>query len=167
MGANDNRTATCHGREFTPDTAIIRTFYTSETNGYPIPGRAAQFNRWLETVRAEAKAEALEEAASAYPVMLRDMVSRGSVAAWLRARADQHKDNQVHEASPMLQKLVEMVQAHKDYIVPTRAQVEALYQEAANQGHGLMIVEGKPGTLRIAPGAVPGELIVVNPEALA
>ncbi|WP_345473726.1 hypothetical protein QMQ05_05695 [Glutamicibacter ectropisis] len=78
------------GTEFTPDTATIRTFYTSDTDGNPLPGRAAQFNRWLETVRAEAKQEALEEAASAYPVMLRDMVSRGSVAAWLRDRTKQY-----------------------------------------------------------------------------
>ncbi|MGV2855389.1 hypothetical protein ACNPON_17565 [Glutamicibacter sp. AGC13] len=175
MGANDKHEATYHGAEYTPDTTRVRhgyvdhVDYSAQLHGLPSNDKGAgeAFDRWLETVRAEAKAEALEEAASAYPVMLRDMVSRGSVAAWLRARADQHKEHQVHEASQMLQKLVEMVQANKDYIVPTRAQVEALYQEAANQGHGLMIVEGKPGTLRIAPGAVPGELIVVNPEALA
>ena len=46
----------------------------------------------LEQHEREAKAEALEEAAGAYPVMLRDMVSRGSVAAWLRARANQYKE---------------------------------------------------------------------------
>lgn len=65
MGANDKHEATYHGGEFTPDTATIRTFYTSDTDGNPIPGRAAQFNRWLETVRAEAKAEALNEVANA------------------------------------------------------------------------------------------------------
>lgn len=44
-----------------------------------------------EAKRTEAKAEALEEAAAQYPVMLRDMVSRGSVAAWLRDRAKQYR----------------------------------------------------------------------------
>lgn len=63
MGANDKHEATYHAGEFTPDIATIRTFYTSDTDGNPIPGRAAQFNRWLETVRAEAKAEALNEVA--------------------------------------------------------------------------------------------------------
>ena len=48
--------------EYTPDTATIRTFYTSDTDGNPLPGRAAQFNRWLETIRSEAKAEGMREA---------------------------------------------------------------------------------------------------------
>ncbi len=38
-------------------------------------------------VEREAAAKALEDAAHAYPAMLRDMVSRGSVRDWLRARA--------------------------------------------------------------------------------
>lgn len=49
-------------------------------------------SKWMQVRTDEisrAKAEALEEAARAYPSMLRDMVSRGQVARWLRDRAQQ------------------------------------------------------------------------------
>ena len=86
MGADEKHAATYHGAEYdfgSPEVVTAkRVRFMSDSD----------FNRWLETVRAEAKAEALREAASAYPVMLRDMVSRGSVEAWLRARANQHKE---------------------------------------------------------------------------
>lgn len=49
-------------------------------------------DKHMQEREAEAKAEVLREAASAYPVMLRDMVSRGSVAAWLHDRANEYKD---------------------------------------------------------------------------
>lgn len=72
----------------------------------------AEFNRWLETVRAEAKAEALEEAAakledaSVSPILCwdkcgdpkcRDDIRVGAateIQSWLRARANQYKENQ-------------------------------------------------------------------------
>ena len=102
MGANDKHEATYHAGEFTPDTATIRTFYTSDTDGNPILGRAAQFNRWLETVRAEAKAEALNEVANAFQYKAWNELIQGSlqdrlrvaqpITAWLRARANQHKE---------------------------------------------------------------------------
>ncbi|MFJ2144386.1 hypothetical protein ACIOJF_03690 [Glutamicibacter sp. NPDC087831] len=94
MSANDKVAATTHGGEFTPDTATIRTFYTSDTDGYPIPGRAAQFNRWLETVRAEAKAEALREAADQTPVHwdFPPHASALQIRPWLRDRANQYKE---------------------------------------------------------------------------
>lgn len=40
----------------------------------------------------EAEARALEAAANRYPAMLRDMVSRGSVQAWLRAEAQRIRE---------------------------------------------------------------------------
>ncbi|WP_146112894.1 hypothetical protein [Arthrobacter sp. MYb214] len=102
MGANEKHVATYHAGEYTPDTATIRTFYTSDTDGYPIPGRAAQFNRWLETVRAEAKAEALNEVANAFQYKAWSELIQGSlqdrvhvaqpITAWLRARANQYKE---------------------------------------------------------------------------
>ncbi|MGQ3384519.1 hypothetical protein [Glutamicibacter sp. TV12E] len=81
--------------EYTPNTESVCERWMHdryELDGVRTIESQAEFNRWLETVRAEAKSEALEEAASAYPVMLRDMVSRPSVAAWLRNRADKCKE---------------------------------------------------------------------------
>ncbi|MFJ2318401.1 hypothetical protein ACIOTN_17065 [Glutamicibacter sp. NPDC087661] len=102
MGANGKHESTYHGGEFTPDTATIRTFYTSDTDGNPIPGRAAQFNRWLETVRAEAKTEALNEVANAFQYKAWNELIQGSlqdrlrvaqpITAWLRARANQSQE---------------------------------------------------------------------------
>ncbi len=43
--------------------------------------------RVLAAHDAEIAAKALEDAASVHPVITRDMVSRGSVRVWLRARA--------------------------------------------------------------------------------
>lgn len=98
MGANDKVAATFHGGEYTPRTDDVRALYVLATPPHrvSIGDGKAEFNRWLAKVRAEAKAEALREAASAYPVMLRDMVSRPSVAAWLRDRAEQYKDGVTH-----------------------------------------------------------------------
>lgn len=101
MGADEKHAATYHGA-YTPNVDELRDAWVdNELDPLPrsqaielVPKVQAAFDRWLETVRAEAKAEALRESASAYPVMLRDMVSRGSVQAWLRARANQYKENQ-------------------------------------------------------------------------
>lgn len=93
MGANEKHAATYHA--WTPVTSFVMGAYEydrSQIGGVSAAVSRAEFTRWLETVRAEAKAEALREAAAQYPVMLRDMVSRGSVAVWLRARANQYKE---------------------------------------------------------------------------
>ncbi|MGO4297370.1 hypothetical protein, partial [Glutamicibacter sp. MCAF14] len=63
MGANEKHAATYHGVSHNPDTDLVRTVYAGAS---PVPSyedRETAFNCWLETVRAEAKAEALEEAA--------------------------------------------------------------------------------------------------------
>ena len=64
----------------------------------------AEFDRWLETVRAEAKAEALREAAGEFQVNTWASVLTGGIVTrtrngqevsdWLRARANQYKENQ-------------------------------------------------------------------------
>jgi len=91
MGANDKAAATFHGH--TPTTGQVRAVYATASPGR-WEGRGEEFDRWLEAARAEAKAEALEEAASAYPLMLRDMVSRPSVVGWLRGFATRYKEEQ-------------------------------------------------------------------------
>ncbi|MGO4298271.1 hypothetical protein, partial [Glutamicibacter sp. MCAF14] len=73
MGANEKHAATYHGGEYTPTTAIVHSIYMTAWNSTadPVDQQEIQdkardeFTRWLETVRAEAKAEALREAADA------------------------------------------------------------------------------------------------------
>ena len=61
MGANEKHDATYHGGEYTPSTEEVRKHW--ENVGFA--GTGTEFDRWLETVRAEAKAEALIEYADA------------------------------------------------------------------------------------------------------
>lgn len=63
MGASEKHDATYHGGEFTPRTEAIRDQFI-DRRGEPgneswNEGAALRFDRWLETVRAEAKAEAV------------------------------------------------------------------------------------------------------------
>lgn len=63
MGANDKAEATYHGR--TPDTQIVEHAYVAyRSSKVDLITGHHEFTRWLETVRAEAKAEALEEMAN-------------------------------------------------------------------------------------------------------
>ena len=98
MSANEKHAATYHGGEYTPMTMVhlnddltrIKHTYADSMRTRTGVGTAtfdAEFDRMIAQVRAEAKAEALREAAAQYPVMLRDMVTRASVAEWLQARA--------------------------------------------------------------------------------
>lgn len=72
MGANGKHDATHHGGEYTPDYTYVKTIFamnakTPVSGGHPDilwEERNEQFDRWLESVRAEAKAEALREVAS-------------------------------------------------------------------------------------------------------
>lgn len=69
MGADEKHAATYHGGEYTPTTAIVHSIYMTAWNSTvdPVDQQEVQdkardeFTRWLETVRAEAKAEAWEE----------------------------------------------------------------------------------------------------------
>ncbi|MNW50991.1 hypothetical protein D3C74_284610 [compost metagenome] len=81
-----------------PDTYLVRTVYAGAS---PVPSyedRETAFNRWLEQVRAEAKAEALREAAEELGGFdidgMDEPVTAHDAAQWLRARANQYKENQ-------------------------------------------------------------------------
>ena len=73
MGANEKHAATYHGGEYTPDYQYVKTIFamnakTPVSGGHPDTlweERTEQFDRWLEAVRAEAKAEAWDEGAEA------------------------------------------------------------------------------------------------------
>ena len=113
MGANEKHAATYHGREYTPDADGLRDLWVDSkldhlprTAGIPlVPTVQAAFDGWLETVRAEAKAEALNESAT-YAVEWVGIVGDGALvdlkteseyadtAEWLRARANQYKEEQ-------------------------------------------------------------------------
>ncbi|WP_426734434.1 hypothetical protein [Glutamicibacter sp. 2E12] len=72
-----------------------------------------------------------------------------------------------HKAADPIGKMMAALTEQKDILMPTKAQVEALHKEAMERGFGLSVMKGRPGTLRLAPGAVPGELLVIDPAALA
>ncbi|MGO4297112.1 hypothetical protein [Glutamicibacter sp. MCAF14] len=67
MSANEKHDATSRGREYTPDTESVRMTYCLRKEHLGLSRNVAEdnFNRWLETVRAEAKAEACKDAADA------------------------------------------------------------------------------------------------------
>lgn len=69
--------------------------------------------------------------------------------------------------SDLLGTLMAALTEHKDMIMPTRAQVAALLEEAKARGCGLLVEQGRPGTLRVCPGAVVGQLLVIDPQAIA
>ena len=72
MGANEKYDDTYHGGEYTPSTDSARRAYVFHTAGLKLPPqeraerREHEFDRWLETVRAEAKAEAWDECEEAW-----------------------------------------------------------------------------------------------------
>jgi len=101
MGANEKHAATYHGGEYTPTTDELRDIWVDynlnplpRSQGIPLVETAqAEFDRWLETVRAEAKAEALQDAAD--EVLGYDpRVSLRGIYAALKFRANQYKENQ-------------------------------------------------------------------------
>ena len=64
MGANEKHAATYHGVRHDPDLNLVRTVYAGAS---PVPSyedREAAFDRMIAKVRAEAKAEALQEVAT-------------------------------------------------------------------------------------------------------
>lgn len=87
---------------YTPTTTNVRKAYVRDKLPYAPGGSVAEFNRFLEAVRAEAKAEALREAADLLApkgilwwgdsgVRVSDGpfdMPQGSLDDWLRARAD-------------------------------------------------------------------------------
>ena len=106
MGADEKHAATYHGGEYTPATENVEHSYVAyRSSKVDLITGHHEFTRWLETVRAEAKAEALNESAT-YAVEWVGIVGDGALvdlkteseyddtAEWLRARANQYKENQ-------------------------------------------------------------------------
>ncbi len=96
MGANEKVAATFHG--YTPSTERVRISWVRDSvNAFKGERSQAesQFDRWLEQVRAEAKAEALTEAADAINRLDSDVemydenLNATQVTDWLRTRAKQ------------------------------------------------------------------------------
>ena len=66
MGADEKHAATYHGGEYTPATENVEHSYVAyRSSKVDLITGHHEFTHWLETVRAEAKAEALNEAAHA------------------------------------------------------------------------------------------------------
>lgn len=66
MGANEKRDATYHGGEYTPSTENVRSGYIEGMEGFAGVTQfeyRSEFDRWLEAVRTQSKAEAWEECA--------------------------------------------------------------------------------------------------------
>lgn len=103
MGADEKHAATYHGGEYTPDTKEVEDSYTMDQVQISLRKSTVvareEFRRWLETVRAEAKAEALRDAATELNRLDTDVemydenLRATQVEWWLRNRANQYKEN--------------------------------------------------------------------------
>lgn len=87
------------GEEYTPATENVEHSYVAyRSSKVDLITGHHEFTRWLGTVRAEAKAEALEEAAQdvrASEFWITPMHNAAKeIRFWLRARANQYKENQ-------------------------------------------------------------------------
>lgn len=96
MGANEKHDATHHGGEYTPDTEEVEVSYTMDQVQTSLRKSTVvareEFRRWLGSVRAEAKAEALEEAVDALEAgakAMYDTMSLPSDWSWEKLRGDQ------------------------------------------------------------------------------
>lgn len=72
MGADEKHDATYHCGEYRPDAEQVRASFANSGMHRERPVMKAGFDRWLETVRAEAKAEALEDFAKVIDAEERD-----------------------------------------------------------------------------------------------
>lgn len=88
MGANEKHEATYHGGEYVPSTEIVRLLFkigrVTRKSDVGTEQMNAEFERWLETVRAEAKAEALRDLAG---TGLESKKVSKFQAAWIRGLA--------------------------------------------------------------------------------
>lgn len=86
MGANEKHAAAMHGRLGTPSMDIMRLFYKigrrSRLPDVSIDSMNAEFDRFITKIRAEAKAEALEELAAKTHSKFQ--------AAWIRGQAREY-----------------------------------------------------------------------------
>ncbi|WP_413455963.1 hypothetical protein ACLQ8T_05645 [Glutamicibacter sp. FR1] len=109
MGTNEKHDATYHGGEYTPTTALVHSIYMTAWNSTvdPVDQQDVQdkardeFTRWLETVRAEAKREALEDMANVLEGQIPStshesgqIIAGRNIIRIIRARANQYKETQ-------------------------------------------------------------------------
>lgn len=100
MGANEKHAATYHGGEYTPSLEEIRRHWGLAVDTHRREERLAEFDRMIAKIRAEAKAEALNESATdlnrldSDVAMYDENLRATQVEWWLRNRANQYKENQ-------------------------------------------------------------------------
>lgn len=103
MGANEKLQAAMRGFEPVTESVCERFMHDRYmTDGVDTDQSRAEFDRWLEGVRAEAKAEAVAEVASAFQYKAWAELIQGNmqqrlriaqpITDWLRARAEQYKE---------------------------------------------------------------------------
>lgn len=91
MGANEKYEAAMHGAKFTPDADAVESAYVQHrSHQVTLIEAHHEFNRAIEKIKAEAKAEALNEAAD----QVSNIDGREDHAArdWLRAHAEQIRE---------------------------------------------------------------------------
>lgn len=96
MGASEKHAATYHGREYTPSLGVVRESFALTRKG-PLKSNSgatayAEFDRMIAKVRAEAKAEALRDAAEG----IRNMTLDDNPTDWLTDFAEQYQDGATH-----------------------------------------------------------------------
>lgn len=98
MGANEKHAATYHGGEYVPDEKQLRHAYLNVFTGERNETSNAEFDRGIAKIRAEAKAEALDEASREIDRLDSDVemydenLNARQVSHWLRAHAEQYKE---------------------------------------------------------------------------
>ena len=91
MGANNKYEAAMHGGEYTPATENVEHSYVAyRSSKVDLITGHHEFTRWLATVRADAKAEALRDAAIS--MMDERIESETEASNWLDTRANQYKE---------------------------------------------------------------------------
>lgn len=91
MGANEKHQAAYHGTTYTPSTDQVRNAYGAHIAdcNHVTKDSFNEFDRWLAGVKAEAKAEALEEAADAMDADASVHDPLRLKSDWIRIRATQ------------------------------------------------------------------------------
>ena len=102
MGANEKFDAATHGGEYVPSTESVREEYRNGRQFGELYSKTdfrAEFDRWLETVRAEAKAEALTDMAHVLEADIPghahengQIIAGRNIIRIIRARANQYKE---------------------------------------------------------------------------
>ncbi|MGP4995510.1 hypothetical protein [Glutamicibacter ardleyensis] len=94
MGANEKQETTYHGAEYTPEADAVESSYVHQrSHRVTLIEAHHEFTRFIAKIRAEAKAEALEEAAQEirasefWVTPIHNAAQQ--IRLWLRARANQ------------------------------------------------------------------------------